>query len=120
MNLDSIDPSAISDILSSLSADDMENLKNMAESFFSADEKTSGKNETRSKSQSESAPSFDFQSMSKIMSIMSLLSQKRKDPRCDLLTALKPLVTDEKKSKVDQAVKMLEIMSLIPRLKELR
>ena len=29
MNLDSIDPSAISDILSSLSADDMENLKNM-------------------------------------------------------------------------------------------
>lgn len=113
MNLDGIDTSELESIVSSLSNEDIENLKNMAESLFGKEE---------SKEQTKSAPSFsgfDFSSISKIAGIMSLFSSPKKDPRCELLYALKPLINEEKRPKVDQAVKMLQIMAILPKLKEM-
>lgn len=113
MNLDEIDPNEIQSIISSLSADDIENLKNMAESLF-------GKEENKERPQnSPSFSGFDFSSVSKIASLMSLFSSPKSDPRCELLYALKPLINEEKRPKVDQAVKMLQIMAILPKLKEM-
>lgn len=125
MNLDSIDPNSINEILSSLSDEDIEGLKNMAQSIFSQNEGGEQNNQNFSQSPpqaggfSSGIPNFDFASMAKLASFMNLISNKQKDPRCDLLYALRPLLTDEKKPKVDQAVRMLELMSIIPKLKEL-
>ena len=113
MNLDSIDPEELQSIISSLSNDDIENLRNMAESLF-------GKEESKEKQQN--APSFsgfDFSSVSKIASLMSLFSSPKNDPRCELLYALKPLIGEEKRPKVDQAIKMMQIMAVLPKLKEM-
>lgn len=112
MNLDSVDPGAIGDIISSLSNEDIENLKNMAESLFVEEEK-------KQKQKSDGTFPFDLSSITKIASLMSLFSSPQKDPRCELLTALKPLITEDKRPKVDQAIKMLQIMAVLPKLKEL-
>lgn len=117
MNLDSVDLSGLENIISSLSDEDIEGLKGMAQALFSENqqqEKPQGKNES-----SASFSDFDFDSLSKIASIMSLLSNEQNDPRCDLLKAIRPMVSEEKKSKVDQAMKMLRLMSILPKLKEL-
>lgn len=113
MNPESIDPGDIGSILSSLSAEDMESIKNIAEGFFGS-KAESGKAEG-----TPPFPSFDFSSLSKIISLMSLFSFQEKDPRCDLLYALKPLLSEDKRPKVDQAVKMLQLMAILPKLKEM-
>lgn len=113
MSLDLPDANTLEDIISSLSKEDMDNLMNMAQNLFSSSEKSESKNEQKS------FADFDFSTITKIASIMSLFSSERKDPRCDLLIALKPLITKDKQQKVDQAIKMLQIMSVLPKLKEL-
>lgn len=111
MNLDGISGSDIESILSSLTPEDIENLKNMAEGLFGGSEEK--------KQEAPSFSGFDFSSVTKIASIMSLFSSPKSDPRCELLYALRPLISEEKRPKVDQAVKMLQIMAILPRLREL-
>lgn len=113
MNLDGIDKSDIESIISSLSEDDINNLKNMADSLFGSD------TQNESNRNAPSFSGFDFSSVSKIASLMSLFSTPKKDPRCELLYALKPLISEDKRPKIDQAVKMLQIMAILPKLKEM-
>lgn len=121
MNLENINMEDLSDVISSLSADDIEMLQGMAQSLFSS---SGSSNESESKKEKEMPKSngnqqFDFGSISKIASIMSLFSGDTKDPRCDLLTALKPMLAKEKQDKVDQAIKMIKLISILPKIKEL-
>ncbi|MBQ8027819.1 MAG: hypothetical protein IJ262_00260 [Clostridia bacterium] len=113
MNLDSINGEAVSQLLSSLSEEDIAGLMNMAQSVFSS--QTPPKKEEKKKEEG----SFDFSSIAKIASLMGFLSGEENDPRCNLLSALKPLLSKEKQSKVDQAIKMLHLMAVLPKLKEL-
>lgn len=113
MSLDGIGTEDIQNIISSLSDEDIEGLKNMAEGLF-------GSNTDSEKKQNTSPlQGFDLSSFSKIASIMSLFSSPKNDPRCELLYALRPLISEEKRPKVDQAVKMLQIMAILPKLKEM-
>ncbi|MBQ8758796.1 MAG: hypothetical protein IJZ20_03790 [Clostridia bacterium] len=53
------------------------------------------------------------------MSLQKLLSQSTKPDRSrDLLIALKPLVKDETKVKIDRILSVFKILSLLPILKE--
>lgn len=114
---DGFDLGAIGDILSSMSSDDIENLKGAAQSLFSsAPEKP--KKPPESVNTSQGMP--DFSSLAKIASIMSLLSSEQNDPRCNLLAALRPMLTEPRQQKIDQAVKMLHLLAVLPKLKEIK
>lgn len=51
-----------------------------------------------------------------IMKLMSGLSQN--DKNCELLLALRPLLSEEKRPKVDKAVKLLRLFNVYTELKE--
>ncbi|MGN1195044.1 MAG: hypothetical protein ACI4SB_06135 [Acutalibacteraceae bacterium] len=118
MNPESLNADSLGDIISSLSPEDIASLQSMAQNIFGGDTKKEAP-----KKQPDSPPpsqgGFDFASMAKIASIMSLFSNEQKDPRCDLLNALRPLIASEKQQKVDQAIKMLKLLSVLPKIKEL-
>lgn len=117
MNPDSFNADSLGDIISSLSPEDIASLQAMAQSIFGGEAKAEPK---KPSTPPPPAPGgFDFASMAKVASIMSLFSTEQKDPRCDLLNALRPLVASEKQPKVDQAIKMLRLLSVLPKIKEL-
>lgn len=72
---------------------------------------------------SEASPESDPQSDSDmpinpaaLMSLMSGLSKN--DKNCDLLIALKPLLSEDKQPRVDKAVKLLRLYNIYSELKE--
>ena len=120
MNLDGFDMGSLNDIINSLSDEDIESLKGMASSFFSqqSQEKEAPK-EKKQASKGKAENPFDLDSLAKIASLMSVLQSEQKDPRCELLYALRPMLKEERRQKVDQAAKMIQLFSLIPKIKEL-
>ena len=121
MNLDGFDMGSLNDIINSLSDEDIESLKGMASSFFSQQggaEKEPPKEKKQSAKGKGESP-FDLNSLAKIASLMSVLQSEQKDPRCELLYALRPMLREERQQKVDQAAKMIQLFSLIPKIKEL-
>lgn len=123
MDLNSLNLDSLGDIVSSLSKDDIDKLNSLASEFFS------DKGDEPSKKESPSSPEnggFDLFSgldpnmIMKISSILSKLNSAPKDPRCDFLTSLKPLLSKEKQQKADEAIKMLQLLSLLPLLQDLQ
>ncbi|MCM1545210.1 MAG: hypothetical protein NC110_07925 [Ruminococcus sp.] len=121
MNLENINMESLNEVISSLSADDIEALSGMAQSLFSSADsvKSNEEKSEKPKPQNDSSPAFDFGSIAKIASIMEMFTGSSKDPRCDLLNALKPMLAEEKQDKVDQAIKMIKLISILPKIKEL-
>lgn len=102
----------ISDIISSLSENDIDNLKEMAQSLF-------GENKNEKDKDSQSMPDLgvmDPKLIGKITNIMSLLNKR--DIRCELIAALKPFLSENKQKRADEAMKILRLMELIPMLKD--
>ncbi len=109
----------IGDILSSLSDSDIEKLKETAKNVF-------GENFTESNSENNEKPgaeNFDFSSLnpqiiSKVSSIMNAMNKS--NPRCDLIASLKPLLSDSKKHKADEALQIMRLFEVIPLLKDFK
>lgn len=59
---------------------------------------------------------LDFDTIAKAAALMGAMGAPSDDER--LLLALKPLLREENRSKVDTAVKLLKLMSLLPLLRE--
>ena len=115
------DLGALGDILSSLSAEDVSALQGMAASLFSGAGQEGG-GEFRPPSSKDETQGFampDFESVAKIVSLLELLKTDRNDPRAALLLALRPLLSEQRRPKVDQAVRMLQLFSLLPKIKGL-
>lgn len=120
MDIQDINMEEISQILSSLSDDDVEQLKGVAASFFPGQNTQEAKHTNdRRQPPGDKNEQLDFESMKKIMEIMKLLKSDVRDPRCDLLYALRPMLKKERQERVDQAAKMLRLLSVLPRLREL-
>ena len=124
MDLGSLNIENIESIISSMSSEDMEMLKAAAESIFSS----SGHREEKKESRQEKPSSgnifdgfnIDFEMLTKIMSLTEKLRNQPQDPRCNLLLALRPMLTEKRQSKVDQAIKMISLLSFLPIIDELR
>lgn len=104
----------IADILSNLSAQDIENLKETAAALFSQ-----GKQEEQPQNSGTDlfgSLGADAQMISKISGIMQAMN--REDSRCDLIRALKPLLKPERQHRADEAIKLLKIISMLPLLRE--
>ena len=113
MDLGSLNLEGIENIINSMSQSDIEELSSLAGEFFSGKTKDTGPQE-------DSSQGIDFDTITKIASLMSKLSSMPKDPACELLTALKPMLSPERRHKADEAIKMLEILSFLPLLNDLQ
>ncbi|MBQ7579908.1 MAG: hypothetical protein IJU39_01220 [Clostridia bacterium] len=98
------------DIISSLSREDIDNLKEVAQSVFGTDEKPGGSADLPDLS------SIDPKMLGKITSVMSMLNKK--DSRVELISALKPFLSSDRQVKADEAMKIIRLFELIPILKE--
>ena len=113
----------INGILSSLSAEDINNLKNVANSILGGNnestEKPPEKNAKQSNSPLPDLSTLGLPDMSVFQNLLPLLSALNShDEREDFIYALKPLLSDGRRKKADEAVKFIKLLSLIPLLKE--
>ena len=94
----------------------MQRIKGMASALFGEDNNQKSKNDVcRSSPQGDAFQDID---MAQIMRIISAIKNTKKDSRTTLLLALKPHLSPEKGERVDNAVKILKIISVLPVLKD--
>ena len=115
MDLGSLNLEGIENIINSMSQKDMENLSAMASQFFGSSD-----NSQQKPQQEEQIGGIDLETITKIASVLSKLSSQPKDPGCELLSALKPMLSPERRHKADEAIKMMQIISLLPLLNDLQ
>ena len=82
--------------------------------MFSSDDEGEGSTEA-SDSTADSGLNFD---PSKLLMLQSIMSGANGGKNTELLLALKPLLKDERRAKVDKAVKILKLISAVELLKE--
>ena len=113
----------ISEKISALlnSSEGMERLKSGVMSILGNDnEKASNKPEEQ-KDEGFSIPENllnNIGNMQGIMRIANILGNQQQDSRIDLLRALKPHLSKERATRVDRAISLLRIASILPVLRE--
>ena len=109
----------ISEILGSLSPEDMKNLQNIASSVFgeNADAKSNTSQGGFSSDEINPLSGIDLNAFSNIASVMSRLNSSG-DPRCRLIMSLKPLLSGERQKRADEAMRILKIIELVPVLRD--
>lgn len=97
----------------------MDNIEDILRAL-AGDEETDGENSGEPASDEKSGDGlfsgFDLGSMMKLAGILGAAGGSSDDEK--LLIALKPLLREENRGKVDTAVKLLKLISLLPLLKE--
>ena len=124
-------------ILNSLTPDDIENLKQTASAFLGS----SGggnveppKKEPEIKHNKQEQNSYNFEDLlkniggsnsfgmpdlSQLSAIVPILQAfNSQDERLDFINALKPLLSEERQKKADEATKLVKLMSVLPLLRE--
>lgn len=141
----------INSILSSLSQEDIENLKKTAADIMSgmsgnisgnASNSGNGRNNGNNQAQStdkkntessnnisienilssfsqSGGNSFGFPDMNMLSSLAPVLQAvNSKDDRVEFINALRPLLSNDRRKKADEAVKIVRLLSVLPLLKE--
>lgn len=111
----------LQEILSSISDEDMAKIKSVADSIMSGngqkDTNTQSSNNSNNSSQGGFSLPFDMGTMSKMMSLMGQMNKE--DHRTRLINDLKPLLSEDRRQKADEAIKFLQLMEMLPLLKGL-
>ena len=113
MDLGSLNLEGIENIINSMSQKDIEDLSAMASQFFEGTGKSA-------KADESSDNGIDLETITKIASVISKISSQPQDPGCQLLMSLKPMLSPERRHKADEAIKMMQLISLLPLLKDLQ
>ncbi len=121
MDSGSLNMENIENILSSMSSEDMEMLSSMAQNLFSSMGENQNKKENPPPADTTpfSSFNFDFETISKIMSLIEKLNRPPDDPGYSLLLSLKPMLSSKRQSKIDEALKILSLLSLLPLIEEM-
>ncbi len=114
----------IASVLSSLSPEDIEKLKNTAQQFFG--EKTEKHDENNTLQQNtpklngSNATGFELPFDPKLLTGVARLSKmmNEDDEKSRFIQSLKPLLSDKRRKKADDAVMMLKFMRIINALQE--
>ena len=96
--------------------DSMEKIKNLASMFSASSGGESPDPEPQGKNGSDDTLSFDPAMLLKIKKAFDLMNKD--DPRIDLLVALKPNMSDLRRKKIDDAIHILRLLSIMPLLSE--
>lgn len=99
----------IGSILSSLSDEDMANLSSAAQQLFGNENTGNKKEET-----SDFFSGIDPQMLAKIMQIMPLLQSGGDNERTQLICALKPLLSPQRRKKADEAIQLMRLLDVLP------
>lgn len=121
----------LNDIISSLSADDINMLKGVASSILGGSEEESGSSENQqNQNQNQNAgrgsnalaslgmDTADFNMMMKAKTIFEKMNSAS-NKNTDLIMALKPHLAPENRAKADTAIKILRLFDILPYLKDL-
>lgn len=111
----------LSDLLSSLSPDDMANLKNMASSLLGGQGAEGGQQAKEEAPKEESGGlNFSGDDMAMLMRVRGIMQKmNQKDSRSDLILALKPHLSEKRQKRADEAIRMMHLMELLPALKDM-
>ena len=121
-------------ILNSLTPDDIENLKQTAASVLGGGNIEPPKKEPETKHNKQEGEQFNIEDLlkniggsnafgmpdlSQLSAIVPILQAfNSKDERLDFINALKPLLSEERQKKADEATKLVKLMSVLPLLRE--
>lgn len=122
----------LNSILGSLSAEDMENLKKTAAELLGnmnvspkperqkAEEgKDTGKKADNPQSILNSLGDLGMPDLSQLSALAPILQAVNcNDERVEFINALRPLLSDNRKKKADEAMKLVKLLSVIPLLQE--
>ncbi len=103
----------ISSLISSLSPDDIEKLKKTAQQFFGNKEEIVDK-----KDKLAEKPDFPFdpKMLTGVAKFSKMMNEN--DERCAFLLSLKPLLSEKRRKKADDAVMLLRFMRIMNALQE--
>jgi len=122
MNFDNIDFDQISAMLGQMSDDDLQNLQNAAQSMFA------GFGQAGGESMHSEEGSYDYDNTGdsaaghmftpEMLARLSTMMQRMhgRDPRTDLIMALKPHLSRRRQQRADQAAQMIKMLALLPEL----
>ena len=101
----------------------MKQLSELAKMFSSSENDTNNQNKEMAEEKSEAAfPSGDFGlgdiDITKLFKVQEIMSKASNDKSAELLLALKPLLREERRAKVDKAVKILKLFAVWTVLKD--
>lgn len=111
----------LSDKINSLLSDpeSMEKIKNLAGMFSASNGKDSNDNSPEPQKESSSKTddfNIDPEMLFKVKKALDVM--KKDDPRIDLLLALRPNMSESRRQKIDEAIHILRLLSLMPLLRE--
>lgn len=108
----------LNDIISSLSADDIEMLKGVASSIL---EKEGAKEEQLATKGSDTPLGLDGIDFNMIMKAKTMFDKMNSanSKNADLILALKPHLSPQTQNKAEQAIKILKLFEILPMLREL-
>lgn len=108
----------INDIISNLTDEDIENLKAAAESFFGGEASSSKEKKPPESGMPDLSQLLgNAQMMAKLTSIMGAMNKK--DSRSALIEALKPLLSEKRRRKADEAMQMIKLFDILPQITEI-
>lgn len=115
----------IADLLSSISSDDLEKLKSVAAGIMGNNSESTNSSESSNQNAQASNQNTNganpFASMfgdDMTKTLMTVASQMNKeDDRTHFISALKPLLSDDRRKKADDAMKFLKLMEMLPLIK---
>ncbi len=113
----------IGSLLNSLSPQDIENIKSVAADFLgnskSPEKDTPKPQTTASLPDLSTLSNLNMPDLSQISALLPILNAfNSHDSRIDFIEALKPLLSEGKRQKADEAMKLVRLMSVIPLLRE--
>ncbi|MBO5463006.1 MAG: hypothetical protein J6A49_06805 [Clostridia bacterium] len=114
----------ISSILNSLSAEDIENIKKAASGFLgnmgeTQEKPKEKKQENNGMPFSDALSGLGMPDLSQLASLAPILQAfNSHDERLDFINALKPLLSEERRHKADEAMKLVKLLSVLPLLRE--
>lgn len=115
--MDFPDLGALEGILSSLSEQDVENLTQMASGIMG--KKSEEEKNDKKQNGNDFFSSLDFETIGKIMSLMEKMNHSSHSRECDLISALKPMLSEKRQKKADEAMSILRLMQILPLIETL-
>lgn len=104
----------ISSLLSSLSSEDIEKLKDTAKQFFG--EKEEPQKTAQQKNNPLSELPFDPKLLTGVAGFSRMMNEA--DEKSNFIMALKPLLSEKRQKKADDAIMMLKFMKVINAMQE--
>lgn len=121
-----MDANSISDLLNSVSPEELERLKSVAQNLINSGASGGGKGQNEKPSKPSGSSEKAGGGMASLFgedltkTLAAVAGQMgREDDRTRFIEALKPLLSDERRQKADEAMRFLRLMDVLPLLKGL-